>query len=114
MYETPRLPGTSIPLATPVPPPHRMSADQDPVAMWNAFAGTLRRRWKLFASIVAGVIVAVALVTLMTPKTYTTSVKLIAGNPNAIAQNPQAQTALPFLNALMLAMPRSRRRRTRS
>jgi capsular exopolysaccharide synthesis family protein len=101
MYETPRLPGTSIPLATPVPP-NRMSADQDPVAMWNAFAGTLRRRWKLFASIVGGVIAAVALVTLMTPKTYTTSVKMIAGNSNAIAQNPQAQTALPFLNALML------------
>jgi capsular exopolysaccharide synthesis family protein len=101
MYEPARLPGTSIPLATPLTP-HR-STDQDPVAMWNSFAGTLRRRSKLFASIVIGVIAAVAIMTLLTPKTYTTVAKMLAGNPNGIAQNPQAQTALPVLNALMLS-----------
>src|SRR6202011_3515856 len=78
MYEPARLPGTSIPLATPVTP-HR-NTDQDPVAMWNSYVGTL-----------------------LTPKTYATTVKMIAGNPNAIAANPQGQPALPVLNALMLS-----------
>jgi polysaccharide biosynthesis transport protein len=100
MYEPQRLPGTSVPLAMPIAA-HRV-VEQDPVAMWNSFAGTLRRRWKLFAFIVCGVIAAVAVVTLLTPKVYTTVVKMIAGNPNAVAQNPQAQM-LPVLNALMLS-----------
>ncbi len=100
MYEPQRLTGTSVPLATPIVA-HRI-VEQDPVAMWNSFAGTLRRRSKLFAFIVLGVIAAVAVVTLLTPKTYTTVVKMIAGNPNAVAQNPQAQM-LPVLNALMLS-----------
>ncbi|HEY6234355.1 MAG TPA: Wzz/FepE/Etk N-terminal domain-containing protein, partial [Candidatus Elarobacter sp.] len=100
MYEPQRLTGTSVPLATPIVA-HRI-VEQDPVAMWNSFAGTLRRRSKLFACIVLGVIAAVAVVTLLTPKTYTTVVKMIAGNPNAVAQNPQAQM-LPVLNALMLS-----------
>jgi succinoglycan biosynthesis transport protein ExoP len=101
MYEPARLPGTSIPLATPVTA--QRNIDQDPIALWNSFVGTLRRRSKLFAFIVIGVIAAVAIITLLTPKTYTTVVKMIAGNPNAIAANPQAQTALPVLNALMLS-----------
>ncbi|HEV2741210.1 MAG TPA: polysaccharide biosynthesis tyrosine autokinase, partial [Candidatus Elarobacter sp.] len=99
MYEPQRLTGTSVPLATPIVA-HRI-VEQDPVAMWNSFAGTLRRRSRLFAFIVLGVIAAVAVVTLLTPKTYTTVVKMIAGNPNAVAQNPQAQM-LPALSALML------------
>jgi polysaccharide biosynthesis transport protein len=104
MYEQQqRLPGTSIPLATPVYGQQR-GVDVDPMAMWNSFVGTLSRRRKLFALIVFGVIFAVAVVTLLTPKRYTTDVKMIAGNPNTIAQNPQqAQTGLPVLNALLLA-----------
>jgi succinoglycan biosynthesis transport protein ExoP len=101
MYEPQRLTGTSIPLAAPVH--HRNVVDQDPIGMWNAFVGTLRRRVRLFAYIVAGVIAAVALVTLTTPKSFTTFVKMIAGNPNAVAANPQAQTGLPVLNALLLS-----------
>ncbi len=101
MYEPQRLTGTSIPLAAPVH--HRNVVDQDPIGMWNAFVGTLRRRFRLFAYIVAGVIAAVALVTLTTPKSFTTFVKMIAGNPNAVAANPQAQTGLPVLNALLLS-----------
>jgi succinoglycan biosynthesis transport protein ExoP len=103
MYEQHRLPGTSIPLATPVAGQQR-AVDVDPVAMWNSFVGTLTRRRNLFAIIVLGVIAAVAVVTLLTPKRYTTDVKMIAGNPNSVAANPQqAQTGLPVLNALLLA-----------
>jgi capsular exopolysaccharide synthesis family protein len=101
MYETPRLPGTSIPLATPIAP--QRSADIDPVAMWQSFIGTLSRRRTLFAIIFFGVVIAVAIVTLLTPKHYITEVKMIAGNPNTVAQNPQAaQTGLSVLNALIL------------
>ena len=100
MYEPQRLPGTAIPLATPVM--QQRSVDVDPVGMWNSFIGTLTRRWKLFALVAIGVIAAVAIVTVMTPKRYTTDAKILAGNPGAIAQNPQAMTALPFLNALMM------------
>ncbi|MEA2690296.1 MAG: polysaccharide biosynthesis transport protein, partial [Candidatus Eremiobacteraeota bacterium] len=102
MYEPQRLPGNSIPLATPVSS-HR-ATEVDPVAMWHSFVGTLSRRRMLFATVVLGVIIAVAVVTLLTPKRYRTDVKMIAGNPNSVAQNPQgSQTGLPVLNALLLA-----------
>jgi polysaccharide biosynthesis transport protein len=102
MYEPQRLTGgPSIPLATPIAA--QRSADIDPVAMWQSFIGTLSRRRILFAAIFLGVVLSVALVTLMTPKKYTTSTKMIAGNPNTVAQNPQAaQTGLSVLNALIL------------
>ena len=65
MYEQQqRLPGTSIPLATPVYGGSSAAVDVDPMAMWNSFVGTLSRRRRLFAMIVFGVIFAVALVTL--------------------------------------------------
>jgi len=103
MYEQQRLPGSSIPLATAVGMNQQRAADMDPVAMWHSLVGTLLRRRVLFASIFLGVIAAVALITLLTPKAYTTDVKMIAGNPAGVASNPQSQTALPVLNALMLA-----------
>lgn len=102
MYEPHRLPGNSVPLATAVSS-HRPS-EVDPVAMWHSFVGTLSRRRNLFLTVVLGVIVAVAIVTLLTPKRFATEVKMIAGNPNSVAQNPQgSQTGLPVLNALLLA-----------
>jgi capsular exopolysaccharide synthesis family protein len=102
MYEPARLPGNSIPLASTIS--QQRSTDVDPVALWQSFVGTLSRRRTLFAYIVLGVIAAVFIVTILTPKRYTTDVKMIAGNPNSVATNPQqAQTGLPFLNALLLA-----------
>jgi polysaccharide biosynthesis transport protein len=103
MYEPQqRLPGTAIPLATPIGSPR--SVDIDPAGMWHSFVGTLSRRRKLFGLVVFGVIFAVLIVTLLTPKRYTTDAKMIAGNPNTVAQNPQqVQTGYSVLNALMLA-----------
>lgn len=101
MYEPQRLPGGGIPLATPIAA--QRSTDIDPVAMWQSFIGTLSRRRKLFALVFFGVVFAVAIVTLLTPKHYITEVKMIAGNPNTVAQNPQgSQTGLSVLNALIL------------
>ncbi len=103
MYEPQRLTGTSIPLAMPVTAAHR-NVDVDPIGMLHVFIATLRRRFRLFALIVLGVVGTVALVTFTTPKSYTTTVKMIAGNPNAVAQTPgQGQTGMPVLNALLLA-----------
>jgi succinoglycan biosynthesis transport protein ExoP len=103
MYEPQRLSGNSIPLAMPVGMQQQRTADVDPVAMWNSFVGTLSRRRVLFAMIVVGVIAAVAIVTLLTQKRYTTDAKFIAGNPNSVAMNPQnVQTGMSSLNALLL------------
>jgi capsular exopolysaccharide synthesis family protein len=106
MYETPRLPGTAAPLAVPVVgSQYRNTAavEVDPVRMWHSFVGTLSRRRWLFAAVFFGVIAAITIATLLTPKRWTTETKMIAGNPNAVAQNPQnAQTGLPVLNALLL------------
>ncbi|HEY0393301.1 MAG TPA: polysaccharide biosynthesis tyrosine autokinase [Candidatus Elarobacter sp.] len=107
MYEPQRLPGsTTLPLATYVTAPRSAAAagaDVDPVAIWHSFVATLLRRRTLFLAVAGGVLGIVALMTLLTPKTYTTFVKLIAGNPNAVAQNPQqVQTGLSVLNALMI------------
>ena len=68
--------------------------------------GRVHPRWgsPYVALLVQAVIAAVFIVTVLTPKRYTTDVKMIAGNPNSVASNPQqAQTGLPFLNALLLA-----------
>ena len=110
MYEAPRLAGTTmIPPAVPTfaPPPHHQAQRQvevDPVAIWQTFIATvLRRRW-LFVGVFGAVLLTVALTTFLSPRKYTTDVKMIAGNPAAVAQNPQqAQTGLPVLNALLLA-----------
>jgi capsular exopolysaccharide synthesis family protein len=101
MYEQHRLPGNSIPLAVPVG--SQRSVDVDPMAMWHSFVGALMRRRVLFAATVLGVIGTVLLVTLLTPKTYTVDVKMIAGSPGGGAQSPeQSLTGLPVLNAFRL------------
>ena len=104
MYEPQRLPA----VAAPIPSPFAASAaaraqELDPAGMWFSFVGTLKRRRTLFLSIFGGIVGLVLLVTLLTPKTYTTTAKLIAGNPGAAGSPAQAQTGLPVLNALMLA-----------
>ncbi len=107
MYEPPQLRATAIPPAIPtfVPQQHHQQrqADVDPVAIWQSFVATVLRRRTLFAGVFAAVLLTVALVTFVSPRMFTTDVKMIAGNPASVAQNPQAQTGLPVLNALMLA-----------
>jgi capsular exopolysaccharide synthesis family protein len=107
MYETPRLPGTAAPLAVPVGSQYRNTAavEVDPVRMWHSFVGTLSRRRWLFASVFLGVIAAITISTLLTPKRWTTETKMLAGNPSGVASNPGAQSAIPYLNSIMLGDP---------
>ncbi|MEO9170765.1 MAG: polysaccharide biosynthesis tyrosine autokinase [Candidatus Baltobacteraceae bacterium] len=62
---------------------------------------TVRRRWRLFVAIAGGFVALIALATLLTPKSYTTTVRLMAGRPSS--EGPRGgDTALPVLNALVL------------
>ena len=83
--------------ALPSEPLSRPSPDGiDWARIWTA----IWRRRSLFAAISAGFVALVAVFTMLTPKSYTTTVRLIAGTP---AQNsPNGSTALPVLNALVL------------
>lgn len=62
----------------------------------------LRKRWKVFTAVALGFIALVALFTLIAPKSYTASVRLMAGRPGTETGPPSADTSLPILNALVL------------
>ncbi|MBD5633942.1 MAG: polysaccharide biosynthesis tyrosine autokinase, partial [Candidatus Eremiobacteraeota bacterium] len=82
-------------------PPDTASRDLDPRRLWKI----IWRRRKLLLAIWAGFFVLVALFTILTPKKYTTSVKLISGgsNANSPTATNEAGTNLPVLNALLAA-----------
>jgi succinoglycan biosynthesis transport protein ExoP len=108
MYQPPQLQATPMPPAAPTFVPHyqtqQRAPDVDPVVIWQTFIATVLRRRVLFGGVFGAVLLTVALVTFMTPRMFTTDVKMIAGNPATVAQNPQqVQTGLPVLNALLLA-----------
>lgn len=67
----------------------------------SAFLSALRRRWRLFAAIVGGFVLLVGAVTIIVPKTYTTTVRMMAGNP-APATGNDNPSSLPILNALLM------------
>jgi capsular exopolysaccharide synthesis family protein len=62
----------------------------------------LRKRWRLFLAIVGGVVALVAIATMLTPKSYTTTVRLLVGRPGTDVAPTGNDTALPVLNALVL------------
>jgi capsular exopolysaccharide synthesis family protein len=64
------------------------------------FWQVLQRRRVLFACVVAGFVAIVAVISILTPKSYTTTVRLMAGNPQEDTRDPN--TALPILNALVV------------
>lgn len=66
--------------------------------LWSA----LRRRWRLFAAIAGGFVALVTLVTLIVPKSYTTTVRLMAGRAGSSLNATERDTAFPILNALVL------------
>ncbi len=97
------LPATAAPLAFDFAqqPIDTASRDLDPRRLYKI----LWRRRKLLLAVWAAFFVAVALVTLLTPKKYTTAVKLISGGSSAGAPNAtnDPSTNLPVLNALLAA-----------
>jgi polysaccharide biosynthesis transport protein len=66
-------------------------------SIWNVVA----RRWRLFLGILGGFVVLVTLVTLLIPKSYTATTKIIAGDPSLQTTIKTEDTMLPVLNALM-------------
>lgn len=69
---------------------------------WASLIRILSQRRRAFFTIFASFVVVVGLLTLVTPKQYTTTVQLIAGNPSSATGDLSQQTNLPILNALRL------------
>jgi succinoglycan biosynthesis transport protein ExoP len=70
---------------------------------WLRYLGPLRARWKLFVAVFFVVVGLVCLITLRTPKTYTTTAKLLIGSTSdpSTHAGSDAGTTLPMLNALL-------------
>ncbi|MBV8117797.1 MAG: hypothetical protein JOZ01_07445, partial [Candidatus Eremiobacteraeota bacterium] len=77
---------------------HTNDAVSDPFRLLAA----LRKRWRLFAAVALGFIALVGIATILAPKTYTSTVRLMAGRPGTDTGPPSADTSLPVLNALVL------------
>ncbi|MDQ6827167.1 MAG: polysaccharide biosynthesis tyrosine autokinase [Candidatus Eremiobacteraeota bacterium] len=88
-----------------LPPTHMALSDSMKDAEINAIIRTLMRRWKAALAIFGGFLLLVFLLTVLSPKTYTTQVKLIAGNASGGvgAAAAGADSTLPVLNALLIA-----------
>ncbi len=87
-------------LASPAAPGGGASTEHDLVSFLRIFT---RRKGAMAVTFAAFFLLVVAL-TLLAPKTYTTQVQLIAGNPgNPTQTGGAAASNLPILNALILA-----------
>lgn len=78
---------------------------QGPTAETNDLGhlyGAFRKRWRMFVAIACGFVVLVGFATILTPKSYTTTVRLLVGRPGSDITPPESDTALPVLNALVL------------
>jgi capsular polysaccharide biosynthesis protein len=64
--------------------------------------GAIRKRWRILLAIAGGFFALVALITILTPKSYTTTVRLLVGRPGTDIAPSGNDTALPVLNALVL------------
>ncbi|MGB9650697.1 MAG: Wzz/FepE/Etk N-terminal domain-containing protein, partial [Candidatus Cybelea sp.] len=64
--------------------------------------GAIRKRWRILLAITAGFFALVGLMTILTPKSYTTTVRLLVGRPGTDIAPTGNDTALPVLNALVL------------
>src|SRR5689334_24640632 len=63
----------------------------------------LLKRWRVFLAVAGGFVVLVTIGTLLVPKSYTTTVRLLAGRADGAAgASDGSGTALPILNALVL------------
>jgi succinoglycan biosynthesis transport protein ExoP len=67
--------------------------------LWQGFAG----RRKVFFSVAAGTFILILAYTFLMPRSYTTSVKVIAGGSGASQSGNESNSTLPLLNALLAA-----------
>jgi polysaccharide biosynthesis transport protein len=62
----------------------------------------LLKRWRVFAAVAVGFVALVGAGTLVAPKSYTTTVRLLAGRSDSSGTPVDSTTELPVLNALVL------------
>jgi succinoglycan biosynthesis transport protein ExoP len=62
----------------------------------------LVKRWRVFFAVAGGFVALVAIVTILMPKSYTTTVRLLAGRSDTNVATSDNSTTLPVLNALVL------------
>lgn len=74
-----------------------------PDAEWQSVLRTIGRRRNAFFSIFGAFVAVAVILTLVIPKSYTTSVQLIAGKAFQGADAGTSETELPILNAFRLA-----------
>ncbi len=69
---------------------------------WMRYVRPLQLRWRVFVAVFLVIVTGAVVATLLTPKTYTTTAKLLIGTSTDPAhQAPDPNTVLPMLNALM-------------
>ncbi len=69
--------------------------------VWQIWT-TIRNRWRTFLAVFVGFFTVIVVATILAPKTYTTTVRLMAGRPGSSDVRTGGDTALPVLNALVL------------
>ncbi len=79
-------------------PPSQSTDARDLLRIW----ALVRKHWRMFLTVTAGFVAIVGIATLLTPKSYTTTVRLMTGRPASDATRANGDTALPILNALVL------------
>ncbi len=78
--------------------PDRTDDKRDLERLYSA----LVKRWRVFAAVAGGFVALVAIVTILTPKSYTTTVRMLAGRSDTNVATSDNSTTLPVLNALVL------------
>lgn len=78
---------------------------QEPQAQLGGLVRTLSRRMRPMLAIFGGFVALVLVFSLLVPKSYTTSIKVIAGNSSAVPSSGTSgpNSELPVLNALLMA-----------
>jgi succinoglycan biosynthesis transport protein ExoP len=89
----------SGPAASPAP---WTTAATDESPDWLRYLLPLRTRWKIFVAVFSIVVALIVAITLRTPKSFTTTAKLLIGTTTDQSHSgADANTALPMLNALL-------------
>ncbi len=73
---------------------------------WSLYIRPLVRRWKLALTVFIATVLLVVVATELTLKSYTTTAKLMAGNPTSVGKqddNALNGSTLPMLNAMLVA-----------
>lgn len=78
--------------------PNRVDDRRDIERLYSA----ILKRWRVFAAVAGGFVALVAIVTILMPKSYTTTVRMLAGRSDTNVATSDNSTALPVLNALVL------------